>query len=79
MFGNGYEIFSVREINRIYPNQWVAITVVRIDADGFALEGEVIVHNSDERFVWSAVKLQETDEPVYVFYTGPGQPVTVAA
>jgi hypothetical protein len=70
MFGKGSAIISIREIRRIYPNQWVAITVVETDLDGFAVAGEVLVHDSDERFVWAAVKLGENDDPIYVFHTG---------
>lgn len=79
MFGKGSVIFSVSEIKLSYPDQWVAITVAETDADGFASAGEVIVHDADERFVWSAVRLGEMDEPVYVFFTGPRAPAAVAA
>jgi hypothetical protein len=37
------------------------------------------VHNSDERFVWTAVKLGEADDPIYVFFTGSRQSVIRAA
>jgi hypothetical protein len=30
----------------------------------------VITHDSNEQFVWSAIKLKESFEHVYVFYTG---------
>ena len=70
MFRNSPARFSIKEIERIYPNQWVAIAVAETDADGFAASGEVIVHDAEERFVWSAVKLGDTDDPIYVFYTG---------
>ena len=63
--------FSINEIKRIYPDQWVAVLVAEIDADGFAASGEVIVHDREEQFVWSAVKLGDADDPIYVFYTGP--------
>ena len=79
MFGNGSVIFSIMDIKRFYPEQWVAVAVAEIDADGFASKGEVIMHNSDEQFVWTAIKLGEADDPIYVFYTGPRQRVTVAA
>jgi hypothetical protein len=62
--------FSINEIKRIYPNQWVAVLVAETDADGFAASGQVIVHDREEQFVWAAVKLGESDEPIYVFYTG---------
>jgi hypothetical protein len=79
MFGNGSAIFSITDIKRFYPEQWVAVAVTEIDADGFASKGEVIMHNSDEQFVWTAIKLGEAGDPIYVFYTGPRQRVTVAA
>jgi hypothetical protein len=79
MFGNVSAIFSIIEIRRFYPNQWVAIAVTETDEDGFALKGEVIMHNSNEQFVWTAIKLGEEDEPVYVFYTGSRQRITAAA
>lgn len=79
MFGNGPVTFSIREIKRIYPNEWVAILVSETDSDGFALCGELIVHNADEKFVWSAVKLGDAEDPVYVFHTGSGQIVSAVA
>jgi hypothetical protein len=51
MFGNGSVIFSINEIKRFYPDQWVAVAVMETDADGFASKGEVIMHNSNEQFV----------------------------
>ena len=79
MFGNGSVIFSIIDIKRSYPEQWVAVAVTETDADGFASKGEVIIHNSDERFVWTAIKLGEAGDPIYVFYTGPRQSITAAA
>jgi hypothetical protein len=69
MFGHN-QIFSISEINRIYPDQWVAITVEETDSDGFAVRGQILSHNEDERVVWTAVKLGDLEDPVYVFYTG---------
>ena len=69
-FGNGSNIFSIREIKHFYPDEWVAITVIETDADGFASKGEVIMHDSDERSVWSALRLGNADDLVYVFFTG---------
>ncbi len=79
MFGRGSIIFSVSEIKLSYPNQWVAIAVTETDADGFASAGEVIGHGLDEQFVWSAVKLGDSDGPIYVFFTGSRDAVTAAA
>lgn len=70
MPGKGTRTYSIIEIRKIYPNEWVAITVTETDADGFAATGEVIVHDADERAVWSAAKMGEMDEPIYVFFTG---------
>jgi hypothetical protein len=69
MFGHN-PIVSISEINIIYPDQWVAITVEETDSDGFALRGQVLSHNEDERVVWTAIKLGEAEDPVYVFHTG---------
>jgi hypothetical protein len=79
MFGKVASIHSILEIKRIYPDQWVAVAVTRTDDDGFALEGEVIMHNSDERFVWTAIKLGEAGDPIYVFFTGSRESITAAA
>ena len=79
MFGNGPVTFSITDIKQNYPNEWVAILVSETDSDGFALEGELIVHDADEKFVWSAVKLGDAEEPVYVFHTGSGQIVSAVA
>ncbi|MEK6325689.1 MAG: hypothetical protein AABN33_28950 [Acidobacteriota bacterium] len=73
MFGNHTAIFSVVEIKRSYPDEWVAIAVQKTDADGLPSAGEVLVHNAEERFVWSALKLGEVDDLVHVFFTGKGQ------
>ena len=78
-FDSGSGTLSITDIERFYPQQWVAVAVTETDADGFALEGELIVHNSDERFVWTAVKLGEVGDPIYVFFTGSRQKVTRAA
>jgi len=79
MFGKGSVVVSITEIKRFYPDQWVAVAVTETDRDGFALKGEVIVHNSDERFIWTAIKLGEADDPIYVFFTGSHQSITAAA
>ena len=79
MFRHATVLFSINEIKRIYPDQWVAMLVAETDADGFAASGEVIVHDSEEQFVWSAIKLGESDDPVYVFYTGARRAERAAA
>jgi hypothetical protein len=79
MFSKGSAVISLGEIKITYPDQWVAIAVAETDPDGFASAGEVIVHDADERFVWSAVKLGEADDPIYVFFTGSRRPASVAA
>lgn len=70
MFSRGNEVFSIREIKSSYPNEWVAINIAQTDEDGFAATGEVIIHDCNEQFVWSAIKLKDSFELVYVFYTG---------
>jgi hypothetical protein len=70
MFARGNEVFSISEIKSIYPNEWVAIDIAQTDEDGLAAAGEVITHDSNEQFVWSAIKLKDSFERVYVFYTG---------
>lgn len=79
MFGNASDIVSIMEIKRFYPDQWVAVAVTETDADGFALKGEVITHDSNEQFVWTAIKLGESEDPIYVFFTGSRQRITAAA
>jgi hypothetical protein len=79
MFGSGTDVFSILEITRNYPDQWIAVAVTEIDDDGFATAGEVLVHDSDERAVWSAVRLGDAEDPVYVFYTGTRHKTTAAA
>ena len=69
-FGPGSAVISIKEIKRFYPDEWVAVTVLETDADGFAAKGEVLAHATDERFVWSATRLGDSDDPVYVFFTG---------
>jgi hypothetical protein len=73
MFEKGNGILSIKEIKRRYSNEWVALAIAETDADGFASSGEVIMHDSDERFVWTAIKLREVEEPIYVFHTGSQQ------
>jgi hypothetical protein len=79
MFGNGSIVSSIVEIKRSYPNQWVAISVRKTDADGLPSAGEVLVHDADEQFVWPALMLGEADDLVYVFYTGNRECVTAVA
>lgn len=70
MLGKGIGILSIKEIRNLYSNEWVALAIAETDADGFASSGEVIMHDRDERFVWTAIKLREIEEPIYVFHTG---------
>lgn len=79
MFGNDTMIFSLVEIKRSYPDEWVAIAVQKTDADGLPSAGHVLVHNAEERFVWSALKLGDGDDLVHVFFTGSDRRITVAA
>ncbi len=79
MFRHTPVLFSINEIKRIYPDQWIAMLVAETDADGFAASGEVIVHDTEEQFVWAAIRLGETDDPIYVFYTGARRTESVAA
>ncbi|HXG67298.1 MAG TPA: hypothetical protein VNO70_19500 [Blastocatellia bacterium] len=70
MSSNRSAVFSIVEIKRIYPEEWVAVAIAETDADGLPAMGAVLVHGRDERFVWSAAKLGEMDELIYVFHTG---------
>ena len=79
MSGNGNNIFSLGEIKRSYPDQWVAIAIRKTDADGLPSADVVLVHDADEQFVWPALQLGETDDLVYVFYTGSRRKITAAA
>ena len=79
MTSRGNEVFSINEIKSSYPNEWVAIEIAQTDEDGFAAAGEVITHDSNEQFVWSAIKLKESFEFVYVFYTGSGHKLKSAS
>lgn len=79
MFINRSHIISVGEICRSYPNEWIAIAVAETDADGFAVSGEVLVHDTEERFVWPAINLGEIEDPVYIFFTGEGRENLFAA
>lgn len=69
-FGHGSTVISIKEIKRSYPEEWVAVAVLETDADGFAAKGEVLAHAAEERFVWSAIRLGDGENPVYVFFTG---------
>jgi len=79
MFSNDSRIFTLVEIRRSYPDQWVAIAVQKIDEHGLPSAGQVLVHNAEERFVWSALKLGDNDDLVHVFFTGSDQRIIVAA
>ncbi|MEW6126315.1 MAG: hypothetical protein AB1757_04565 [Acidobacteriota bacterium] len=70
MFGKENPVLSIKEIKNRYVNEWVALAIAETDADGFAAAGEVITHDRDESFVWTAVKLREVEDPIYVFFTG---------
>lgn len=70
MFRNKKPYLSIADVQRIYPNQWVALAVSETDAHGFAKAGEVILHSSDERFVWRAIRREDVEDPIYVFFSG---------
>ena len=79
MFSNDTRIISLVEIKRSYPDQWVAIAVQKTDEHGLPSAGQVLVHNAEERFVWSALKLGDNDDLVHVFFTGSGRSIDAAA
>lgn len=79
MSRKGNDIFSLVEIKRFYPEEWVAIAVRLTDADGLPSAGVVLVHDADEQFVWPALKLGESDDLIHVFHTGSRHRITVAA
>ena len=79
MSRNGNDTFSLSEIMRSYPDQWVAIAVRKTDADGLPSTGVVLVHDRDEQFVWPALRLGESDDLIHVFHTGGNQRVIAAA
>jgi len=79
MFFSRSQIISISEICCSYPNEWVALAIAETDADGFAVAGKIIIHDKDERFVWPAVRLGETDDPIYVFFTGARRKSVLAA
>lgn len=73
------DVFSLAEIKQSYPEQWVAIAVREIDADGLPSAGVVLVHDTNELFVWPALRLGESDDLIHVFFTGVGKRVIAAA
>lgn len=79
MSRNGNDIFSLVEIKRSYPDQWVAIAVRKTDGDGLPSAGVVLVHDADEQFVWPALKLGESDDLIHVFHTGSRKGITAVA
>lgn len=79
MSRNNQNVFSLAEIKQYYPEEWVAIAVQTIDADGLPSAGVVLVHDANEMFVWPALKLGESDDLIHVFFTGVRNRVTAAA
>ena len=79
MSRNGNDIFSLVQIERSYPDQWVAIAVRKTDADGLPSAGVVLAHDADEQFIWPALKLGESDDLIHVFHTSSHQRITEAA
>ena len=79
MSRNGNDIFSLVEIKRSYPDQWVAIAVRKTDGDGLPSAGVVLVHDADEQFVWPALMLGESDDLIHVFHTGCRKRITAVA
>ena len=79
LFRNASSTFSIGEIKDCYPDEWVALSVLETDADGFAAKGEILAHDADERFVWSVLKLGNADDLVYVFFTGARATINVLA
>jgi hypothetical protein len=78
MYRNKKLLLSIPEIERIYPNEWVALAVSETDAHGFARTGEVMLHSSDEQFVWRTVGREEVEEPVYVFFSSSNREAVAA-
>ena len=70
MYRNRKLLLSIAQIERTYPNEWVALAVSETDAHGFAKAGEVMLHSPDEQFVWRTVGREDVEEPVYVFFSG---------
>jgi hypothetical protein len=63
------DIFSLVEIQRSYPEEWVAIAVRKTDVDGLPSAGVVLVHDPDEQYIWPVLKLGESDDLIHVFHT----------
>jgi hypothetical protein len=78
MSRNPSNTFSLIEIKKSFPDQWVAIAVRKTDADGLPSAGIVLVHDPEEQFVWPALRLGESDELIHVFHTGTTSEVGVA-
>jgi hypothetical protein len=72
MFSHHAVVFSLVEIKRSYPGEWVAISVQKTDADGLPSAGAVLVHDAEEQSVWQSLKLGEGDDLLHVFHTGVG-------
>lgn len=79
MFSNDTRIVAMIDIRRSYPDEWVAIAVQKTDEHGLPSAGQILVHNAEERFVWSALKLGDGDDLVHVFFTGGDRRISVAA
>ena len=79
MFASDSRIFSLVEIKLSYPDEWIAIAVQKTDADGLPSAGQILVHNAEERIVWSALKLGDCDDLLYVFFTGSRRQISAAA
>ncbi len=61
---------SIAEVERLYPNEWLAL-VIPPEEDEFAPEqGMLVVHSADDNEVWDAVNRITHNQVVQVYFNG---------
>ena len=70
MMGRTPELTAIEER---YPDEWVDVHVTKWDRDGFALDGNVVVHDPNPDIVHEQVRPYKRTHKstfLYLFYTG---------
>lgn len=58
----------IEEIEKRYPNEWLAILVTKVDRNDVPIEGFLLVHSPNHDEVWEKIRGHQGE--VFVFFTG---------
>lgn len=58
----------ISEMEKRFPNQWLAVQVTRVDRNKVPVEGVLLVRSDNRKEVWAQIRGLKAD--IFVFYTG---------